>query len=114
MADAPRNAHEAFKKFPLIAHHDVRETFADQIGAVSFDGSTFRMELAVARMNEPQAGGVPSGERHTVCRLVLSAPCVIDLINQMQRIAAQLAAAGLIKTENRTERVSPTGPRGTA
>jgi hypothetical protein len=99
MADAPRGPHQAFKKFPMVAHHEVGETFADQIGTVTFDGATLRIELAVARMNEPTPGAQPTGERHLVCRLVLSAPCAVDLINQMQTIANQLAAAGLIKTE---------------
>ena len=100
--------HELYKKFPLVHHHEVQETFVNQLGLFTFDGGTLRMELAVARMNEPKPPAQPTGERHIVARLVMSAPCAIDLINQMQLIAAQLAQAGLIKMERPPPPVQPT------
>jgi len=112
MAQSPQqpqqSPHERFKKFPLVHHHEVQETFVDQLGLFTFDGGTLRMELAVARMNEPKPPAQPTGERHIVARLVMSAPCAIDLINQMQLIAAQLAQAGLIKMERPPTSVQPT------
>lgn len=111
MADPPRSPHEAFKKFPVVPHHEIGETFVDQMGTVSFDGATLRIEFAVARMDELKPGSQPTGERHTVCRLVLSAPCAIDLMNQLQHVAAQLAAAGLIKTES-AKPIQPTPATG--
>lgn len=95
---------ELLKKFSLVAHHEVGETFADQLGMTTFDGNTLRIEFAVTRMNEPKPPAQPTGERHVVTRLVLSTPCAIDLINQMQTIAAQLAAAGLIKKDSPAEK----------
>lgn len=111
MANDPR---ELFKKFPVAHHHDIGETFADTLGTMLFDGQTLRLDFTVARMNEPKPPAQPTGERHVVCRLVLSAPCAIDLINQMQQIAAQLAAAGLIKMDSKPITVQPMGPVGRA
>jgi len=112
MAQSPQqpqqSPHERSKKFPLVHHHEAQETFVDQLGLFTFDGGTLRMELAVARMNEPKPPAQPTGERHIVARLVMSAPCAIDLINQMQLIAAQLAQAGLIKMERPPTSVQPT------
>ena len=96
MAGNPR---ELINKFPMQPHHEVAETFADCLGLTMFDGNTLRLEFAVARLNEPKPPNPQTGERHIVARLALSAPCAIDLINQMQMIANQLAQAGIIKTD---------------
>jgi hypothetical protein len=104
----PRTPRETFKKFPMVAHQEIAETFVDQLGTITFDGNTLRLELAVARMKESNEGGPPSGERHMVCRLVLSTPCAIDLINQMQGVAAQLTASGLIQKNP----IPPPNPAG--
>jgi hypothetical protein len=116
MAQAPQppaqqqqqTPHEAFKKFPLEPHHEVGETFVNQIGLTTFDNSGLHMELAVARMDEMRAGGTPTGKRHVVCRLVMSPQCVIDLINQMQKITAQLVQMGLVKVDQPSVPVQPT------
>ena len=100
--------HEQFKKLPIAPHHDVRETFADQLCLAMFDGN-LRMEFAVARINELKPAAQPTGERHIVCRLVLSTECAIDLINQMQNFAIQFAKAGLIKMDKPPSPVEPTG-----
>lgn len=91
------NPHDTFKKFPLVPHHEIAETFADQLCQLSCDGGTLRVEFAVGRMEEPKPP--QKGARHVVCRLVLSLPCAIDLINNMNRLAQQLATMGAIKME---------------
>jgi hypothetical protein len=97
MADNPQ---ESIKRYPLVPHHEVKETFADQIGATLFDGSSLRIDFLIVRMNEPAApGGAPTGERHVVSRLVLSMSGTIDLMNQLSRLAGQLTQAGVLKTE---------------
>ncbi len=96
MAENPR---EYLNKFPMQPHHEIAEIFSDCLGLSMFDGNALRLEFAVARMNGPKPPNTTTGERHIVARLVLSAPCAVDLINQMQMIASQLAQAGLIKTD---------------
>jgi hypothetical protein len=88
------------KKFPIASHHEVKETFADQLGSTLLDASTMRIEFLVARMEgEAKPSLPPKGERHVVCRLVLTHTCAVDLINQMSQVAAQLVQAGIIKTD---------------
>ena len=94
MADDPLT-----KKLPVVPHHEIRETFADQIGFMICDGSSLKIDFEVVRMNEPTSPTPPEKERHVVVRLALSMNCAIDLINQVSRLAEQLAKSGLIKTE---------------
>jgi hypothetical protein len=96
MAENPRGR---LNTFPMQPHHEIAEVFSDCLGLAMFDGNTLRLDFAVSRMNEPKPPSTTTGERHIVARLVLSSPCAVDLINQMQMIANQLAQAGLIKTD---------------
>jgi hypothetical protein len=95
MADSPQ---DMTRKLPVVPHHEVKETFADQIGFMICDGSTLKIDFEVVRMNEPLQLEPPGKERHVVARLALSMTCAIDLINQVGRLAGQLAQSGLIKT----------------
>jgi hypothetical protein len=95
----PSNPREYLNKFPMQPHHEITEIFSDCLGLSMFDGNALRLEFAVARMAGPNPPNNTTGERHIVARIVLSAPCVVDLINQMQMIASQLAQAGVIKTD---------------
>ena len=94
MADNPLT-----KKLPVVPHHEVRETFADQVGFLICDGSTLKIDFEVVRMNEPTSPTPPEKERHVVARLAMSMTCAIDLINQVSRLAEQLAKSGLIRNE---------------
>jgi hypothetical protein len=96
MADNPL---ETMRKFPVVPHHEVRETFADHVGAIMFDGSILRIDFAAVRMSEPVPPALPAGERHVVARLVLSMNGAIDLINQMSKLAGQLTQAGVVKNQ---------------
>src|SRR5262245_31907527 len=104
MASGP---HEAFKKFPIEPHHEVREVFADHVGLAAFDGHVLKIELAVARMDEPKPPAQPTGKRHIVCRLALSVDCAVDLMNQVNQIGAQLAKAGIIKKRRANSQPKP-------
>ncbi len=97
MADNPP---DKIKKLPVVPHHEIRETFADQIGFIICDGSTLKIDFEVVRMNEPTSPVPPEKERHVVARLALSMNGAIDLINQVGRLAGQLAQSGIIKTEH--------------
>jgi hypothetical protein len=88
---------------PINQHHEIGETFADQLGTMYFDGTSLRMDLMVTRVEKPT--NPPMGERHVVCRLVLSPRCTVDMINQLKMLSAQLAQAGFLKPE-------PPAPKG--
>lgn len=107
MADSPP---DVTKKLPVVPHHEVRETFADQVGFIICDGSTLKIDFEVVRMNEPLALEPPAKERHVVARLALSMSCAIDLINQVGRLAGQLAQSGLIKTTEQGQVVPQNKP----
>jgi hypothetical protein len=87
------------QSLPIVEHPEILETFADTIGSTFFDGSTLRLDFTVARWDDPKPPAEPTGHRHVVCRLVLSAPCAIELINRMQQISAALVQAGIMKKE---------------
>jgi hypothetical protein len=97
MADNPQ---DTSKRYPIILHHEVTETFADQVGYMMCDSSILKIDFTVVRMSEPSPTAPPTGELHVVSRLVLSMGCAIDLINQMGKLAGQLAQAGIIKMEH--------------
>ena len=93
MADNPPT-----KKLPVVPHHEVSETYADQVGFLICDGSTLKIDFEVVRMSEP-ASSPPEKERHVVARLALSMNGAMDLINQISRLAEQMAKSGLIRNE---------------
>lgn len=76
---------------------ECRETFADSINSVSFDGQTMRIEFGITRMDEVKQGQQLSGRRYPACRLVLPVGAAIELINKMQQTSAALQQAGLLK-----------------
>jgi hypothetical protein len=85
------------ESLPINLHHEIGETFADQVGTLYFDGTSLRIDLLVTRVEKPTQP--PTGERHVVSRLVLSARCTAELITQLNKISAQLAKSGLFKTD---------------
>jgi hypothetical protein len=94
---AEQSPHEMMKKFPVSPHHEIREIFADQIGIAAFDGSTMHLEFLVGRLEETKTAAEPKGERHVVCRLVMTPGAVVDLLNQLNVFAAKMVQAGLIR-----------------
>ena len=90
---------ETSRKLPIIPHHEVSETFADQVGAIMFDGSILKIDFVAVRLGAATPPASSTGERHVVARLVLSPGGTVDLINQVKRLADQLTQAGLIKAE---------------
>jgi hypothetical protein len=82
---------------------ECRETFADSINSVFFDGQTMRIEFGITRMDELKQGQQPSGRRYPACRLVLPVNAAIELINKMQQTANALQQAGVVKTNQKRE-----------
>jgi hypothetical protein len=93
------------RKLPIVPHQ-VSETFADQVGAIMFDGSTLKIDFVAVRLGAALPPATTAGERHVVARLVLPPGGAIDLINQLKQLADQLTRAGLIKTEQQGQVVS--------
>jgi hypothetical protein len=93
------NVLDTARKLPIVPHHELSETFADQVGAMMFDGSALKIDFVAVRLGAPMPPEPTTGERHVVARLVLSTAGTIDLINQVKQLADQLAQAGLIKAD---------------
>ena len=77
------------EKLPINLHHEIGETFADQVGTMYFDGSSLRVDLMVTRVEQPTTSS-PTGGRHVVCRLVLSPRCITDLTSQLVKVSTQI------------------------
>ena len=93
------NIQDTARKLPIVPHHEVSEAFADQVGAILFDGSILKIDFVAVRLSAAQPPAPSSGERHVVARLVLSPAGTVDLINQVKKLADQLTQAGLIKAD---------------
>jgi len=56
------------EKFPINPHHELPETFADQVGTMYFDGSALRIEFLFAhteaRTQTHQRGGDQPANQH--------------------------------------------------
>jgi len=88
---------------------DIEETFADSVSGLVFDGQTLRIEFAVTRFDEVKANTPLTGRRYPASRIVLPPAAAVDLINRMQRIAAALTQAGVVKVAPRPGEVPKAG-----
>lgn len=95
--NAGQNAGKQTATIRYIDQPECRETFADSVNNVFFDGQTMRIEFGVTRMDDMKQGEPLSGRRYPACRLVLPVGAAIDLINKMQQTANALQQAGLVK-----------------
>jgi hypothetical protein len=73
---------------------DLRETFADSLHTMVWDGQTLRMEFCVTRY--PEAASGSEAKRYPACRLVLTAPVATDLFNRLNQTMAALSQAGVV------------------
>jgi len=76
---------------------EVTETFADSIRSCVFDGQNVRVEFTVGRFEDASTQGVIEGKQVPVCRLVLNAPAMFELLNRLGQITESMRKAGLIK-----------------
>lgn len=77
---------------------DVEETFGDSIRGVWFDGSTWRIQVDVVRLDDAGvAGGTLATTQYPACRLVLSATAGIALLDKLNALAKELEANGTLK-----------------
>jgi hypothetical protein len=76
---------------------EVSETFIDSFHFATFDGTTFRIELCVTRMDEPKPPKPPTARKYPVCRLVMPPQATVELFNQLQTFINIMEQKGLVK-----------------
>ena len=86
-------ANKAAPDFKYADDPLVRETFADSIHSLTFDGQSLRINFSVTRLNEVSPNQPASGTRHPCCRMVLTPSAANDLIKHIQQIANALSQA---------------------
>jgi len=98
MADDARTApvQQQQLKIEHVDLPDLRETFADAIDHIHFDGQTLRVNFGVTRVEATQQTPT-TARRYPACRLVLSSGAAMELMNQMQRLKEGLIQAGVLK-----------------
>ena len=97
-AASPQNSqNKQSASIRYVDQPECRETFADSIVSVFFDGQTMRIEFGITRMDDMKQDAPITGRRYPACRLVLPATAAIELINKMQQTGAAMHQAGLLK-----------------
>ena len=77
---------------------EVPETFGDTVRAVWFDGSTWRIDLGVTRLDPQAKEGVPMATtQYPSARLVLSAGAGLQLFDRLTELVKELEANGQIQ-----------------
>ena len=71
---------------------------------------TLRIEFHVSRLDEPSGkSAARTGRRRPVCRLVLTAPAAVDMINRCRQLSAALEKAGFLqKTDKQVQSAGAT------
>jgi hypothetical protein len=86
-----------------ILHVDVpemRETFADSVHTVVWDGQSLRVDLTVTRFSEMPPGEAAQATRYPAARLVLTPQAAVDLHNRLQQTMSALVKSGLLKQQS--------------
>jgi hypothetical protein len=78
-------------RYSYVDLPELSETFADSTQGLFFDGQTARITFVVNRPDPTKPPAANAGSRIPVCRLVLTANCVIELAQQLGQLAAALA-----------------------
>ena len=81
-----------------IDRPEISETFIDSLHFASFDGTTFRIELCVTRMDEPKPPKAPTARKYPICRLVMPPQTMLEVFNQFQTFVNALVEQGVLKT----------------
>jgi hypothetical protein len=85
---------KAGPEFRYMDRPEVRETFADSLHMMFFDGNALRIELTANWLDRPKGGGTKAtGSARTACRLVLTPECADVLLRQLNGLGATIAAA---------------------
>lgn len=88
MNDTPKN--------PIyVPNNDLKETFADGVAVVGFDGHNVRIELSVSRVGQNKSGRETT--LHPAARLVLPLNVAGDLLQKLGGAFADLEKQGVVK-----------------
>jgi hypothetical protein len=82
---------------------DCKETFADSVNNVYFDGQSLRIEFGITRIDEIKPNSPVTGRRYPAQRMVLTPMAAVELINRMQQVGLALTQAGVLKQSPRTD-----------
>ena len=81
---------------------DCLEAYADSVSHLYFDGQSLRIDFSVTRVDEIKPGVPITGHRYPIQRMVLSPSGAVELMNRLQRVAAALTQAGLLKAATKS------------
>ena len=80
----------------IVDRPAVSESFADSVLGCWFDGHTWRVDFSVTRIDQPMTEPATSSQ-YPSCRLVLSLPAGLALLERLSDLLRQLEANGTIK-----------------
>ena len=86
---------------------DCKETFADSVNNVYFDGQSLRIEFGITRFDDIKPNTPVTGRRYPSQRMVLTPMAAAELINRMQQVGLALTQAGVLKSTPRPEGDAP-------
>jgi hypothetical protein len=87
---------------------EVSESFGDAIRGVWFDGSTWRIDVDVSRLNATVEGQPISTTQYPSCRLVLSPGAGLALLERLTALAKELEANGTLQRNPPTPKTAVT------
>lgn len=76
-----------------VERPEISEVFADNCERTHFDGRVLRLEFVVNRWDEPNGDGIRTGEKHVICRLILTAEGARELHERLAVIAQGVIAS---------------------
>lgn len=95
--DSPSSARQPQVQLRHVDLPDLKETFADSITGMFFDGQSLRINLGVTRFEQTSAASEANAHRVPACRLVLTPGAAIELANQLQQLIAKLTQSGVVR-----------------
>ena len=99
---ATAKAEAAKADIRYVDRPDCLEAYADSISHLYFDGQSLRIDFSVTRVDDIKPGVSVTGRRYPIQRMVLSPSAAVELMNRLQRVAAALTQAGLLKAATKS------------
>ncbi len=97
MATTPLPRSQAQLQLAYVDRPEILETYVDSLWRVYFDGQTIRMDFAVHRLDDPQPQVPPTGKAFTAARIVMPVAAMVNMLNKLQDVVAQLQAQGTLR-----------------